>query len=211
MLHRSCLKKQLTKYVFLYSRITNSFVYVRKMWSEVKSYRAFVLESKYSKTSVFICLLAMLHERQNVKWNLNCVFIGCDCHIQPWTSASARSLEAIGHLLKQLVCHLHFVTFQLATLLARDACRACRFYSTSMELSFCTHWVLLLQGVVSAGGVMRQWPAVRFRASTHSSCGVRSTTWTHRKNWELTLKRSLDLLQDYWRSLQKYRVRYLVW
>lgn len=124
------------------------------------------------------CLLAMLHDRQNVKWNLNCVLIGCDCHIQPWTSASARPLEAIGHLLKQLVCHLHFITFRLATLPARDACRVCRFYSSSTELSFCLHWVLLLQGVVSAGGVMRHWPAVKFRASTHRSCGVRSTTGT---------------------------------
>lgn len=78
----------------------------------------------------------MLHERQDVKWNLNCVFIGCDCHIQPWTSASALSLKAIGHLLKQLVCHLHFVTFQFATLPTRDACRVCRFYSTTLSWAF---------------------------------------------------------------------------
>lgn len=79
------------------------------------------------------------------------------CHTQPWTSASAHSLEAIGHLLKQLVCHLHFFTFPLATLSAHDACHVCRFYSTSTELSFCTHWLLLLQGVMSAGGGRGWW------------------------------------------------------
>lgn len=158
------------------------------MWvkCKVKSDRTFVLEFQSTKTSglclhersqVWNACTFMTYYRRNVNW-MNEELYGPWLSHTPWTAASACYLEAIGRLLKLPACHLHFFTFWFATFHTLGAYHVCRFHSADTKLSFCPGWVLLLQGVVSAGGVMMQWPAAWFRACTHSSCGVRSTTGT---------------------------------